>query len=63
MLRRRLYWATESDTYNKMVVTTMRRNEFEEIMKFFHGANNANLLTEDKLAEVWPFLNILNRKC
>ena len=60
--RRRLYWATESDTYNKMVATTtMRRNRFEDIMSFFHGANNANLLIEDKFGKVRPFLNILNR--
>ena len=56
-----MYWATESDTNNKMVATTMRRNRFEEIMRFFHGANNANLLIEDKFAKVRPFLNILNR--
>ena len=59
--RRRLYWATESVTYNKMVTTTMRRNRFEEIMRFFLCANNANLLIEDKFAKVRPFLNILNR--
>ena len=29
--RRRLYWATESDTYNKMVATTMRQNRFERL--------------------------------
>ena len=60
MPRRRLYWATESDTYNKMIATTMHRNRFEEIMRFFHDANNANLLMKDKFAKI-PFLNILNR--
>ena len=30
-------------------------------MRFFHGANNVNLLIEDKFAKVRPFLNILNR--
>ena len=59
--RRRLCWATESDIYNKIVATTMRRNRFEEIMGFFYGANNANLLIEDKFAKVRPFLNMLNR--
>ena len=59
--RRRLYWATESDTYNKMVATTMRRNSFEEIMSFFHVADNANLPIEDKFAKVRSFLNVLNR--
>ena len=29
--RRRLYWATKSDTYNKMVATTMRQNRFERL--------------------------------
>ena len=42
--RRRLHWATESDSYNKMVATTIRRSRFKEIIKFFRGANNANLL-------------------
>ena len=59
--RRRLCWATESDIYNKIVATTMRRNRFEEIMRFFYGTNNANLLIEDKFANVRPFLNMLNR--
>ena len=35
MQRHRLYWATESDIYNKMVTTTMHQNRFEEIMAFF----------------------------
>ena len=30
-------------------------------MRFFQGANNTNLLIEDKFAKVRPFLNILNR--
>ena len=53
--RRRLYWATESDTSNKMVATTMRRNRIKEIIRLFYGANNANLLIEDKFAKVRPF--------
>ena len=52
--RCRLYWATESNTYNEMVATTMLRNRFEEIMRFLHGANNANLLIEDTFAKVRP---------
>ena len=59
--RRRLHWATELDTYNKMVATTIIRNRFKEIMRFFHGASNANLLIEDKFAKVQPFFNILDR--
>ena len=39
----------------------MRRNRFEEIMRFFHGTNNANLLIEDKFVKIRPFLGILNR--
>ena len=44
-----------------MVATTMRRNSFEEIMRFFHVADNANLPIEDKFAKVRSFLNVLNR--
>ena len=47
--------------HNKMVATTMHRNRFEEIMRFSHGASNANLLIEDKFDKVRPFMNILNR--
>ena len=55
-----LLWSSSSFAFSSLVVLaliTMRRNRFEEILRFFHGANNANLLIEDKFAKVRPFLN------
>ena len=59
--RRRLYWSYEQDTHNEMVSKSMRRSRFEEIMKYFHAANNADLIIEDKFAKIRPLLEIINK--
>ena len=58
--RRRLYWSNEPDTRNELVVQSMRRNRFEEIMKYLHAADNHQLVEDDKFAKIRPFLQILN---
>ena len=46
---------------NEMVAQWMRRSRFDDIMKYFHDADNHSLLTEDKFAKVSPFLEILHK--
>lgn len=48
--RRRMYWESNEDTHNVLVVKSMRRNRFEEILRYFHVADNANLSSSDKMA-------------
>ena len=59
--RRRLYWSTELDTHNWLVSNSMRQNRFDEIMKYFHAADNTDIRKEDKFAKVLPFMDILNK--
>ena len=40
----------------------MRRNRFDEIMRYFHAADNSSLDQEDKFAKIRPFLDIVNKK-
>ena len=39
----------------------MRRNRFDEIMRYFHAADNSSLDQEDKFAKIRPFLDIVNK--
>ncbi|XP_066958094.1 piggyBac transposable element-derived protein 3-like [Macrobrachium rosenbergii] len=59
--RRRLHWSTELDTHNELISNSMRRNRFEEIMRYFHAADNTDLNPDGKFAKVRPFLDILNK--
>ncbi|XP_068240940.1 piggyBac transposable element-derived protein 3-like [Palaemon carinicauda] len=59
--RHGLYWSTELDTHNDLISNSMRRNRFEEIMRYFHAADNTDLNPADKFAKVRPFLDILNK--
>lgn len=54
---RRLYWSTEVDTRNELVCNAMRRNRFEEIMRFMHCVDNNDLDTIDKMWKLRPFMN------
>ena len=44
--RRRFCTSNESNTSNELVAQSMRRNCLDEIMKYFHDADNHQLLTE-----------------
>ncbi|KAK3884257.1 hypothetical protein Pcinc_011468 [Petrolisthes cinctipes] len=41
--RRRLYWQKQPDVYNYLIASSLRRDRFDEIIKFFHAADNTNL--------------------
>ena len=58
--RRRMFWQVDSAARNEMIANAMRRNRFEEIFRFIHGADNSNLIPNDKFSKVKPFVNMLN---
>ncbi len=58
--RRRLYWQRQPDVYNELIANSMRRDRFDEIMKYFHAADNTNLPKNDKYGKVSPLIEILN---
>lgn len=60
--RRRMYWESNEDTHNLLVAKSMRRNRFEEILRYFHVADNSNLVAGDKMAKVRPLFDMLNKK-
>ncbi|XP_045109694.1 piggyBac transposable element-derived protein 3-like [Portunus trituberculatus] len=38
-----LYWQRQPDVYNELIADSMRRDRFDEIMKYFHAADNTKL--------------------
>jgi hypothetical protein len=60
--RRRLYWSSENDVRNDMIVNAMSRNQFDEILSKLHCANNAELPQSDRFGKVRPLISHLNEK-
>ncbi|XP_045101311.1 piggyBac transposable element-derived protein 3-like [Portunus trituberculatus] len=58
--RHRLYWQRQPDVYNELIADSMRRDRFDEIMKYFHAADNTKLPKKDKYGKVSPLMEILN---
>ncbi len=58
--RRRLYWQKQPHVYNELKAGSVRRDRFDEIMKFFHAADDTKLPKNDKYAKVCLLLEILN---
>lgn len=58
--RRRMFWELSDDSHNVLVANSIRRNRFEEIMRFFHVVDNDNLIPNDRMAKVNPLLKALN---
>lgn len=50
--RRRNYWENCLDMRNVLIQDNMRRNRFEELIRFFHVADNTTLPQNDKFAKV-----------
>lgn len=55
----RMFWETQSDTYNAIVAQSMRRDRFFEISQYLHLADNSNLQANDKFSKVGDYLNLL----
>lgn len=59
---KRLYWSTQNDTRNELVCNAMRRNRFEEILRFLHCVDNNNVDISDKMWKLRPFMNKIKEK-
>ena len=59
---RRMYWECSPDVRNEAISTAMTRNRFEEILRYFHLADNNNLDQSDKFAKVRPLVSELNNR-
>ncbi len=46
--------------YNELVTDSMRRDCFDEIMKFSYAAGNTKLPNNDNYGIVYPLMEILN---
>ncbi|XP_039276105.1 piggyBac transposable element-derived protein 3-like [Nilaparvata lugens] len=55
----RMFWETQSDTYNALVAQSMRRDRFFEISQYLHLADNSNLPANDNFSKVRDYLNLL----
>lgn len=60
--RNRMYWDTGSDTYRPGVPNSISRNRFEQIIRFMHVCDNADLDPADKFTKVRPLWVALNQK-
>lgn len=58
--RRRMYWEQQPDVHCEAASAEMSRNRFEEILKYFHTADNSKLPKNDKFAKVDALLSMLN---
>ena len=61
--RRRMYWEYSRDVLNTAISDSMSRNAFEEILRYLHLADNAQLDANDKFSKVRPVMNHINKKC
>ena len=57
---RRLYWAQMDDVRNLLVVNSMRRATFDQIMRCLHFTDNMNI-DEDRFYKVRPIIEHLNK--
>lgn len=57
---RRLYWSADEDVQNRLVMDSMRRDTFDQIMKCLHFADNMQI-TDDRFHKVRPIFHHLNK--
>ena len=55
------YWSTQQDLGVSIVYNAMSRNRYHEIKKYFHCADNQNLIPGDKMSKVTPLYEKLNK--
>ncbi|KAG8224445.1 hypothetical protein J437_LFUL001398 [Ladona fulva] len=58
---RRLYWSKSEDCSVEIVSNSIRRNRFEEILRYLHLADNARYDGQDRLYKVRPLFSVLNK--
>lgn len=59
----RMFWENKSDTYNKLVASSMRRNRFFEIQQYLHLCDSTNLPENDKFGKVRKYFTLFNENC
>lgn len=57
---RRLYWKLDEDVHLPIVSEAIRRNRFDELMRYLHLANNEKNDGTDKLYKIRPIFDFLN---
>ncbi|KAH9639529.1 hypothetical protein HF086_007735 [Spodoptera exigua] len=60
--RYRMYWEQRVDCTFPTVAALMSRNRFEDLLRYFHVADNNNLDPSDKFAKVRPLWKLLNAR-
>lgn len=50
--RRHLYWSYDTDVHNEAISAAMARNRFDEMMRYLHLSDNAQLDAGDKFSKV-----------
>ena len=61
LLQEWLCWSNDDDVGVNLVKKKMSCNMLQEIKRYFHLADNNNLVEDDKLAKIRKYLNLLNR--
>ncbi|KAH9639653.1 hypothetical protein HF086_009106 [Spodoptera exigua] len=57
-----MYWEQRVDCSFPTVAALMSRNRFEDLLRYFHVADNNNLDPSDKFAKVRPLWKLLNAR-
>ncbi|KAG8228233.1 hypothetical protein J437_LFUL004358 [Ladona fulva] len=57
----RLYWSKSEDCSIEIVSNSIRRNRFEEILRYLHLADNTRYDGQDRLYKVRPLFGVLNK--
>jgi len=60
---RRHYWDGATDMCNDLVKNSMRRNRFEQILRFFHCADNSAPNPQDKMWKLRPLVKMVQNNC
>ncbi len=59
---KRFYWDSQPDLKQGFISSAMRRNKFENIVKFFHLADNNNPNLQDKMWKLRPMMEKIQKK-
>ena len=58
-----MYWEANPDSHIEAVAESMSRNRFDDLMRFLHVSDNANLDSADRFTKVRPLNTMLNERC
>lgn len=59
---KRFYWDSSNDMGNQLVINSMRRNRFEQILRFFHCTDNNHPDLQDKMWKLRPLISMIKKK-